>query len=41
LNHEFFWESLAPIKEGGGVLPNEDSDLRKMIEAEWGTIEDF
>jgi len=22
LNHEFFWETLAPIKAGGGVLPD-------------------
>ena len=21
VNHEFFWETLAPIKKGGGVLP--------------------
>ncbi len=41
LNHEFFWETLAPIKEGGGAKPDKDSDLRKMIEAEWGTIEKF
>ena len=26
-NHTFFWESLAPIKEGGGVRPSETSDL--------------
>ena len=22
LNHEFFWETLAPIKAGGGALPD-------------------
>jgi Fe-Mn family superoxide dismutase len=41
LNHEFFWETLLPIKEGGGELPAEGDDLRKMIEAEWGSIESF
>lgn len=41
LNHEFFWETLAPIKNGGGAQPDKESDLRKMIEAEWGTIEKF
>ena len=32
LNHEFFWESLAPIKEGGGALPDAGSELRTMME---------
>lgn len=41
LNHEFFWESLAPIKAGGGAIPDAKSDLRIMIEAEWGSIEKF
>ena len=41
LNHEFFWDTLAPLKEGGGVLPDADSDLHKMISAEWGNIESF
>jgi len=41
LNHEFFWETLAPIKEGGGAIPDAKSDLRIMIEAEWGSIEKF
>ena len=22
LNHEFFWETLAPISDGGGALPD-------------------
>ena len=41
LNHEFFWESLAPIKQGGGVLPDSGTELRKMIEEEWGSIDLF
>jgi Fe-Mn family superoxide dismutase len=41
LNHEFFWECLAPIKEGGGAIPDEASDLRQMIEKEWGSIAQF
>ena len=28
LNHELFWESLAPIKKGGGELPDPSSKLR-------------
>ena len=41
VNHEFFWETLAPLKEGGGVVPDASSDLRKLIEKEWGSIEEF
>lgn len=41
LNHEFFWESLAPPNDGGGAIPDEGSDLRTMLENEWGTIENF
>lgn len=26
-NHTFFWESLAPPKEGGGARPDNNSDL--------------
>ena len=41
LNHEFFWECLAPIKAGGGALPDKGSELRTMIEEEWKSIEHF
>jgi len=41
LNHEFFWETLAPIKEGGGAIPDEASELRMSIEKEWGSIQNF
>ena len=41
LNHEFFWESLSPIKEGGGALPDAGSELRTMMESEWKSIENF
>jgi Fe-Mn family superoxide dismutase len=41
LNHEFFWETLAPINLGGGVQPDKSSDLRQMMESEWGSIEKF
>ena len=41
LNHEFFWETLAPINEGGGALPDQDTELRDMLEEEWGSIEKF
>ena len=41
LNHEFFWDTLAPIKEGGGVLPDADTQLRNLIEQEWDSIDTF
>jgi len=41
LNHEFFWETLAPIKEGGGVLPDADSQLNQMMVDEWGSVQNF
>ena len=41
LNHEFFWDTLAPIKMGGGVLPDAESDLNKMMVAEWGSLQNF
>ena len=41
LNHEFFWESLAPVNNGGGKLPSEDSPLHKAITHEWGSMENF
>lgn len=41
LNHEFFWETLAPIKEGGGAEPDVGTDLRDLIDKEWGSIKNF
>ena len=41
INHELFWESLAPPSEGGGALPDEGSDLRNLLNSEWGSIEEF
>ena len=41
LNHEFFWETLAPINDGGGVLPDRGTQLRTLLDDEWGSIENF
>ena len=42
-NHEFFWESLLPISQGGGNLPDAagppHSRLAKMIITEYGSLE--
>ena len=40
-NHEFFWECLAPINDGGGAIPDRGSTLRDDIESKWGTFENF
>lgn len=41
INHEFFWEGLAPIGEGGGVLPRSNSNLGKAIIQSFGTFDTF
>jgi Fe-Mn family superoxide dismutase len=40
-NHEFFWDNLAPISNGGGLLPGEESELHKWIVKDFGSIENF
>lgn len=41
LNYVFFWESLTPISEGGGVIPSYDSDLGKAINKKFGSFNSF
>jgi Fe-Mn family superoxide dismutase len=41
LNHEFFWDSLAPIGSGGGVIPAEGSDLHNGLVHGFGSVENF
>ena len=41
INHSIYWDNLAPIKNGGGQIPNKDSSLRQMIEKTWGSMEKF
>ena len=41
MNHQMFWETFAPIENGGGVEPEEGSDLLNMINNEWGSMEKF
>lgn len=40
-NHQFFWESLAPTKQGGGARPDSNTELAKMINQQWGSIDNF
>lgn len=41
LNHEFFWENLAPVGKGGGELPKKDSDFSKALCKAFGSFEAF
>jgi len=41
INHEFFWENLAPISQSGGVMPTSDSDLMKAIVKGFGSFDTF
>ena len=41
MNHEFFWESLAPVAQGGGQLPAKGSELEKAISHSFGSVDDF
>jgi Fe-Mn family superoxide dismutase len=39
INHSIFWQNLAPIKEGGGIL--ETGDLSKLIDVQFGSLANF
>ena len=41
INHSIYWKNLAPIKNGGGQIPEKESHLRVHIEKTWGSIEKF
>ena len=41
LNHEFFWESLSPVGEAGGVLPEAGSKLDNAINEAFGSVDKF
>ena len=39
--HALYWENLAPVNNGGGVLPGPDSPLVKAIDHYFGGIPKF
>lgn len=41
INHSIYWTNLAPIKNGGGVVPSKDSPLRQKIDVSFGSMEKF
>ncbi len=40
-NHTFFWESLAPPKDGGGEIPADNSDLTAIIKQSYGSYDNL
>ena len=40
-NHTFFWESLAPQKQGGGKAPADGTNIARLIKQQWGSFEAF
>lgn len=41
LNHEFLWDTLTPVKHGGGILPARNTLLHFMLLKEYKTVEAF
>lgn len=39
INHSIYWENLAPIGQGGGEYPDENSALTKQVKAQYGSYE--
>ncbi len=39
--HDLYFKNLAPVNNGGGVLPDRNSMLIKEIENTWGSFETF
>ena len=41
LNHEFFWDNLAPVDGEGGKIPAKDTDFHKAIVHTFGSFEEM
>lgn len=41
VNHNLFWENLAPQNAGGGEPPAAGSALAKAISSEWGSLDNL
>ena len=39
LNHCLWWKNLAPVSQGGGQPPSEDSKLGKQIVKQFGSFD--
>ena len=41
VNHTFFWETLAPKKNGGGDRPSESGAFAKEVKKTWGSFDNL
>lgn len=41
VNHEIFWESMAPVGQGGGEMPAPGSPLEKALSQAFGSVDGF
>lgn len=41
INHSIYWENLAPIGQGGGEYPDENSLFTKQVVAQFGSYENL
>ena len=37
INHSIYWENLAPIGQGGGEYPDENSPFTKQVQNQFGS----
>ncbi|EMG47427.1 hypothetical protein SBY92_002840 [Candida maltosa Xu316] len=40
-NHSLFWKNLAPVSQGGGKHPDENSALGKQIVKQYGSVQNL
>lgn len=41
INHSQYWKNLAPVKNGGGVLPDSSTPLMQQIIHQWGSMDNL
>lgn len=41
INHSIYWENLAPIGQGGGEFPDDNSPLTKQVKEQFGSYENL
>jgi Fe-Mn family superoxide dismutase len=41
LNHSLYWDNLAPVSSGGGVLPNDSTAFAAEVKRIWGSFDNL
>ena len=41
INHSIYWENLAPIGQGGGEYPDEESPFTQQVVKQYGSYENL